>query len=128
MVFELFWFEEEDIEDARKDFSSNVANGLEKALRSKAKQLRWKKSLNELNQRFHNVFSLNGLHIAEIDFSSVSGSYRAICVVLPDEKKVIYFKTVPKKGSHQKRVLELIEENSEDIREFIRRKADRLSS
>jgi hypothetical protein len=128
MGFSLYWFEEEDIDDAEDDFSSKVAENLENALEEKQRQIKWKNSISGLNRRFHNSFSLDGLHIVEIAFQSSSGNYRAVCIVIPSEEAVVYFKTVPKKGSHQQRLLELIRENSDDINRFIQKKADQLSS
>jgi hypothetical protein len=68
MGFGLYWFEEEDIKDAEKDFSSNLADDLEDALEKKAKEIKWKNSISELNKRFHNTFKIGGLHVAEISF------------------------------------------------------------
>lgn len=97
-------------------------------MEEKERQIKWKNNINELNKRFHNSFNLDGLHIVEIAFESMSGDYRAICIVVPDMNAVVYFKTVPKKGSHQQRLLDLIRENSDEIRELIQSKADQLSS
>lgn len=127
MVYGLYWFES-DIEDAEDDFSSHLADDLESALEEKERQIKWKNNINELNKRFHNSFNLNGLHIVEIAFESMSGDFRAICVVLSEKNAVIYYTTVPKKGSFQRRQLEIIREKSDEIEEFIRNKADRLSS
>lgn len=127
MVYGLYWFES-DIEDAEDDFSSHLADDLESALEEKERQIKWKNNINELNKRFHNSFNLNGLRIVEIAFESMSGDFRAICVVLSEKNAVIYYTTVPKKGSFQRRQLEIIREKSDEIEEFIRNKADRLSS
>lgn len=127
MGFGLYWFDE-DIEDAECDFSSHLADDLENALLEKEGQIKWKNNVSELNRRFHNSFNLNGLHVVEIAFQSMSAEYRAICIVIPDKDAVVYFKTVPKKGSHQERALDLIRENSSEIKGFIQGKADQLSS
>ena len=89
---------------------------LEKALEDKGRQIKWRNSMAELRKRFQDIISLDGLTVAEMRFSSMSAEYRALCVVLPEEKVIFYYSTVPKKGSYQERELEIMRENAEEIR------------
>lgn len=110
---------DEHIEKVSEDFSYRVAKDLESTIEDKHSQVKWKDDINGLSRRFHNMFKLGELHIAEISFSSMSGDYRAICVVIPDGKYVVYYTTVPKNGSSQERTLKLMEKNSEEIKKSI---------
>ncbi len=74
------------------------------------------------------MFSLNGLQVAEIRFSVQSAEYRAICILVEEEKAVVYYHTVPKKGSEQERFLSLMRENSREIKEAIQNRFDLESS
>lgn len=120
MVFRLIWCEE-DIEDISNNIHPKVAEDLEKALEDKKRQVSWCKGMVDLRKRFHRIFNLENLTVAEIRFSSMSGEYRAICVVITDEESVVYYETVPKKGSHQERLLNIMRGQSEKIEESIRR-------
>lgn len=75
----------------------------------------------DLRKRFHRIFGLENLTVAEIRFSSMSAEYRAICVVITDEESVAYYETVPKKGSHQERLLNIMRRQSEKIEGSIRK-------
>ena len=127
MGFVLIW-DDEQIEDASDDFSYHVAQDLEDALEDKESQIKWKNNMAELSRRFQDVISLDGLTVAEIRFSSMSSEYRALCVVVPEEKTLFYWATVPKGGSHQDRQLELMEENSDEINRIVQKKLDQRSS
>lgn len=120
MGFSLLWVEE-DIESVSDDISFQVARNLEDALESKESEIKWCKNMSQLSKRFQSVFSLEGLTVAEIRFSAMSAEYRALCVVIPDEEVVVYYDTVPKKGSFQKRRLEVMRENADEIKETIRK-------
>lgn len=120
MGFSLFW-NDEDIQNASDDFSYQIARELESALEDKERQIKWSKNMSQLSTRFHKVFNLDGLTIAEVRFSSMSAEYRALCIVIPDEEVVAYHSLVPKKGSAQKRQLKLLEENADRIEESIRK-------
>ena len=120
MGFNLLW-SEEDIEDASEDFSYHVARELENALEDKERQVKWSSNMAQLRKRFQDMFSLDGLTVAEVRFSSMSAEYRALCVVVPDVEVVVYYDLVPKKGSYQERRLEIMRENSDIIEESIRK-------
>lgn len=126
MGFVLIW-NNGQIEDAADDFSYNVAQSLESALEDKERQIKWSNSMADLRKRFQDIISLDGITVAEIRFSSMSSEYRALCVVVPEGETVFYWSTVPKKGSYQKRQLNLMEENSEEISQIVRRKLDQRS-
>lgn len=126
MGFVLIW-NNSQIEDAADDFSYNVAESLENALEDKERQIKWSNSMADLRKRFQDIISLNGITVAEVRFSSMSLEYRALCVVVPEEETVFYWSTVPKKGSYQQRQLNLMEENSEEISQIVRRKLDQRS-
>jgi hypothetical protein len=101
MGYSLIW-KDKQIDDATEDFSYRLANDLENALEDKQRQIKWKKNMAELSQRFHDVLSLNELTVAEIRFSSMSAEYRALCIVLPEKQIVVYYTTVPKKEATKK--------------------------
>jgi len=125
MGYTLIWTDEQ-IEAASEDFSYHVANNLEDGLDSKEDEIKWKNSMAELSQRFQEIISFDGVDItvAELRFSAQSSEYRALCIVLPDEEVLFYYTTVPKKGSHQQRQLDIIRDNSEEILESIRKSID----
>jgi len=127
MGFTLIW-DDEDLENVSDDFSYHVADDLESVLQDKQDQIKWKDNIQGLAQRVHNTFTLDGLHIAEISFTSMSAEYRAVCVVLPGEQYVVHYKTVPKKGDAQDRLLRLMRENSEEIKEATQKLVDQSSS
>jgi len=120
MGFNLLW-NEEDIDNASEDFSHQTARDLEKALEDKQRQIKWSKNMAQLSNRFHKIFNLDGITVAEIRFASMSAEYRALCIVITDEEVAVYHSLVPKKGSAQKRQLQLIEENSDRIEKAIRK-------
>lgn len=120
MGFNLLWTEE-DIESVSENFSYRIARDLESALEDKDRQVKWIKNMSDLRSRFQKLFSLDGLAVAELRFSSMSAEYRALCVVLPDENLVVYYDLVPKKGSYQRRALKLMRENADEIEEAIRK-------
>lgn len=120
MSFSLLW-NDEDVENASKDFSFQVARDMEAALEDKSRQIKWCKNMSQISKRFHKVFNLDSLTVAEIRFSSMSGEYRAICVVVPEEEVVVYHSLVSKKGSEQEKQLKLLEENADVIEESIRK-------
>ena len=126
MGFVLIW-DSSQIEDAADDFSYGVARSLENALEDKERQIKWCNSMADLSRRFQDVISLSGITVAEIRFSAMSSEYRALCVVIPEEKSVFYWSLVPKKGSFQQRQLNLMEENSEEINQIVRKKLDQHS-
>ncbi|MFB6209681.1 MAG: type II toxin-antitoxin system RelE/ParE family toxin [Candidatus Nanohaloarchaea archaeon] len=120
MGFNLLW-NDKDIENASEDFSYHVARELKNALKDKERQIKWSKNMTQLRKRFHDMFNLDCLTVAEIRFSSMSAEYRALCIVITDQQVVVFHSLVPKKGSAQKRQLKLIEENSERIEKSIRK-------
>lgn len=120
MGFSLLWVEE-DIESVSDDISFQVARNLEDALESKESEVKWCKNMSQLSKRFQSVFNLEGLTVVEVRFSAMSAEYRALCVVIPDEEVVVYYDTVPKKGSFQERRLKVMRENSGEIKEAIRK-------
>jgi hypothetical protein len=126
MGFVLIWSGDQ-IEDVADDFSYSVAQGLENALEDKERQIKWSNSMADLSKRFQDLISLDDLTVAEIRFSSMSSEYRALCVVVPEEETVFYWSLVPKKGSYQRRQLNLMEENSEKINQIVQRKLDQHS-
>lgn len=119
MGFGLLW-NDNDIENASNDFSYQVARDLENVLEDKERQIKWSNSMVQLRKRFHDMFNLNSLTVAEIRFSSMSAEYRALCIVIPDEQVVVYHSLVPKKGSTQERQLKLIRRNASSIEKSIR--------
>ena len=121
MGYDLVWIEE-DLEDAANEYNYRLANDLEKALKEKQKQIKWKKNRAELSQRFHNMFGLGDLTLAEIWFESQSQTFRALCPVI--EKAVFYYQTVPKSGSSQKRALKLMKKNSSEIKNHFQKRTD----
>ena len=127
MGYDLIWLED-DIDNAEKDYSHQLSQDLKEALNKKQNQIKWKNNPSELAQRFHNTFKLGDLNIAEIWFESQSGVFRAICPVMHQHRIVFYHTTVPKKGSHQERILKLMKENSSELRAYFQRRIDQLSS
>ncbi len=121
MGFDLVWTDEQ-IDNASDDFSNHVSDRLEKSLKDKERQIRWSQNMAGLRRRFQDIISLDRLTIAEIRFSAMSAEYRALCIVLPEEEAVFYYTTVPKKGSYQKRQLEILRENSEEIKSYFSEK------
>ncbi len=127
MGFELVW-DDADIENAANDFDDAVAEALERALSSKKTEIQWKTTLSGLSKRIHNMFGVGELQIAEIAFSVNAAEYRALCIVVHEKPALVYYTTVPKAGSLQKRKIATIRDNSPEIQEFIRRKAAQSSS
>lgn len=123
MGFDLIWTDEQ-VENAAEDFDTNLSTDLANALESKNREVKWCKNMAELSRRFQDLINLDGLKVAEIRFSSMSAEYRALCVVLPEKQNIFYYTTVPKKGSHQERQLEIMRDNSEAIKEFIKKSID----
>lgn len=123
MGFNLLWTQEH-IEAVSKDFSDQIGRDLEKALKDKQRQLKCVSNMANLSSRFQDIISLDNLTVAEIRFSSMSAEYRALCIVIPDQKLVVYYDLVPKKGSYQERRLKLIRENANAIEESIRKSID----
>lgn len=127
MGYTLIW-DDTQIEDASDDFSYHVARNLEDALEEKENQIKWSNNMADLRKRFQDIISLKSLTVAEIRFSSMSSEYRALCIVVPEEQTLFYWSTVPKKGSHQQRQLELMRENSDRISQIVQRKLSQRSS
>lgn len=120
MGYSLLWVEE-DIESVSDDVSFQVARNLEEALQSKEDEIKWCKNMAQLSKRFQSVFNLEGLTVAEIRFSALSAEYRALCVVISEKETVVYYETVPKKGSFQERRLQIMRENADEIKSAIQK-------
>jgi len=123
MGYNLIWTEE-NIQDVSETYSYQVARDLEKACKSKEDEIKWIRNMAGLSRRFQDMISLDDLTVAELRFSSMSAEYRALLVVIPEEKVLVYYDTVPKKGSYQEKTLELMRNNSERISETIRKRID----
>lgn len=123
MGYNLIWTEE-NIQDVSETYSYQVARDLEKACESKEDEIKWIRNMAGLSRRFQDIISLNDLTVAELRFSSMSAEYRALLVVIPDENVLVYYDTVPKKGSYQEKTLELMRNNSERISKAIRKRID----
>lgn len=123
MGYNLIWTEE-NIQDVSEAYSYQVARDLEKACESKEDEIKWVRNMAGLSRRFQDMISLDDLTVAELRFSSMSAEYRALLMVIPEEKVLVYYDTVPKKGSYQEKTLELMRNNSERISEAIRKRID----
>jgi len=121
MGFNLIWSQEQ-IDKAAEDFSNQLAVNLENSLEDKQRQIKWCRSMSDLSTRVHKMFNLDGLTVAEIRFSSMSAEYRALSVVLPAEKVLFCYSTVPKGGSQQQIKLKLMRENSDIVRDYFSKK------
>ncbi|MDY6761757.1 MAG: hypothetical protein SVY41_01790 [Candidatus Nanohaloarchaea archaeon] len=126
MGFALIWTDD-DIEHVAQDFGQQVSDSLDSVLEGKKQQIQWVENIADLSKRVHNMFGIDGLQIAEIQFTVQSAEYRAICVVVPESDAVVYYTTVPKKGSYQERRLDLMRRNSRQVRDAVRRQADEFS-
>lgn len=127
MGYELVW-REENIDNVAEKYNASLARSLEKALEDKERQLKWVDDVQGLRKRFHNFFNLEGLPVAEIRFTCQGGEYRALCIVISEKKAVIYYTTVPKKGSAQQRRLDIMRDRSTEILNLVRRRFRQDSS
>jgi mRNA-degrading endonuclease HigB of HigAB toxin-antitoxin module len=119
MGYSLYWTDEQ-VEKVANRYGFKVAQGLENALNNKQNQVKWLNQPSELPRRFHNMFALENLKIAEISFNVQGKEFRAICVVIHDLDAIVYHTTVDKETGNQDRRLAIMRKNSEEIEESIR--------
>lgn len=127
MGYALVWARE-NIDNVAENYNTSVSQSLEKTLKDKERQLSWVERTSALKKRFHNIFKLDGLLVAEVCFTCQGGEYRALCIVIPEKKSVIYYTTVPKKGSLQQRRLDIMRDRSNEILNLVRRELRQDSS
>ncbi|MDY6768790.1 MAG: hypothetical protein SVW02_01645 [Candidatus Nanohaloarchaea archaeon] len=121
MGYEIHWTEEQ-IDAAASEYSKvhGLRDALKTALKDKAKKVKWARTPADLPPRFHRVFSLNNLTVAEIKFNIHGKEFRAICVVLHDIETIVFEMLVDKETENQARKLALMRKRAEDIEAAIR--------
>lgn len=127
MSYSIYWTEE-DLQEASDIYNCGVSERLEEALEEKQRQVKWYDEISRVVKRFHNVFGINGLDVAEISFSFESREFRALCIIVKSEEAVVYFDLVDKGGSNQRRKLEDMKDRQDEISRVIRQRLDRSSS
>lgn len=105
MPYHLHWTGQQ-MEEASADYRPAVAERLRDVLEDKERQLRSVQNPADLGRRFHNMFTLAGLKVAEIRFSVHGQEFRAICVVLHDIQTVVYH-TLTDKGNQEQTLAEI---------------------
>lgn len=101
MGYELFWTEEQ-LDAVAEDYSQAVADHLRAVLASKDDQLLTVTNPADLPQRFHNMFTLGDLKVAEIAFNIHGREFRAVCVVLHDLRIVAFYAVTDKAGQEKR--------------------------
>ncbi len=121
MGYALRWTEAH-IRDVESDYSCAVAEQLQEVMEEKARQVQWVQTPADLPSRFHNVFTLEDLKVAEIAFNVHGREFRAIFVVLHDLRIAAFYAVVDK--ANQEKRLQQMRRDATAIETAVRQRFD----
>lgn len=113
-----------------KDLDDTVYSDLLDKVDKKNRELEWIKKFPKLPNRFHNFFGENDFHIAELSFESRHRRFRALCIVLPDCRKLVFWAVVQKEdgyeSSDQKRMIKSLLDDGHRVKRKARELTENL--